>query len=113
MQQAVRGKSISPAQQRFLDSVPEKLVAVMREELDWFKMKPLCVQIYRSTFEQEEVDGLIAFYTSPAGRAFIDKMPVATKKVMASVQSMVQSLLPRMDAAMKAALGEAKLSASQ
>jgi len=113
MQAAVQGKALSAEQQRLLELVPGRLVAVMREELNWPKMKPLYMEIYRSTFEQDEVDGLIAFYASPAGRAFIDKMPVAMQKVMASVQSTMQSLMPKIDAALKAALAEAKLTAPQ
>ena len=31
------------------------------------------------TFSQEEVDGMAAFYSSPAGRALIAKMPLAKR----------------------------------
>jgi hypothetical protein len=109
MQQAVQGKTLSAEQQRVLDAVPPKFVAVMQEEMSWQKMKPLYVQVYRETFEQEEVDGLIAFYESPAGKAMLEKMPTVVQKSIAITQPLMQSLLPKMKAAMAEAMAEAKL----
>jgi hypothetical protein len=109
MKQALQGKSLSPEQQRIFDTVPTKFVAVMREEMSWQKMKPLYVQLYRDTFEQEEVDGLLAFYASPTGQAFVNKMPMVMQKSMALSQSLMQSIIPKMTAAMKDAMAEAKV----
>jgi len=110
MKQAAQGKPLSPEQQRIFDAVPTKFVAVMREEMNWQKMKPLYVQLYRDTFEQEEVDGLLVFYASPVGQAFVNKMPIVMQKSMALSQSLMQSIIPKMTAAMKDAMAEAKVS---
>ena len=61
-------------------------------------LKPKIAGIYRETFSQEELDGLIAFYESPVGRAYIAKMPVAMAKTMAMSQQQMQSLMPRLKA---------------
>ena len=110
MQRSVQGKTLSAQQQIVLDALPAKYVALMREEMNWEKMKPLYVQLYRETFEQDEVDGLIAFYKSAAGQAFVNKMPVVMQKGMVLGQSQMQSMLPKMKAAMDAAMAEAKIS---
>lgn len=110
IQQAVQGQSISAEQQRMLDVIPEKFVAVMREEMSWKKMKPQYVQLYRETFEQEEIDGMLAFYASPAGQALINKMPVVMQKSLALSQSLLQSVYPKMKAAMQEAMKDAKVS---
>lgn len=109
MKQAMQGKPVSEQQQRFLDAVPAKFAAVMREELDWAKLKPMYIQVYRETFEQDEIDGLVAFYTSPAGQAFVNKMPVVVQRTMVLMQTTMQTLAPRMSAAIKEALAEAKV----
>ena len=109
MKQMVQGKPLNAEQQRLLDSLPGRFVAVMREEMSWQRMKPLYVQLYQDTFEQDEVDGLLAFYTSPTGQAFLNKMPVVMQRSMALSQSLMQSALPKMTAAMKEALSEAKI----
>jgi hypothetical protein len=108
MQQSVQGKPLSAEQQRFLDAVPGKFVAIIREELAWAKMKALYVQVYLDSFEQEEIDGLIAFYASPAGQAFIRKMPAVMQRTMSLMQSMMQSITPKMKAAIDDALAEAR-----
>jgi hypothetical protein len=110
MRQAVKDKPLSPEQQRILDAVPTKFVAVMREEMNWQKMKPLYVQLYRDTFEQEEIDALIVFYASPVGQTFLKKMPLVMEKSMALSQSLMQSIIPKMTAAMKDAMAQAKVS---
>ena len=69
MNQSVQGQTVSSEQQRILDAMPTKFVALARQELNWEKLKPLYVQLYLDTFEQDEVDGLIAFYNSRAGQA--------------------------------------------
>lgn len=43
-------------------------------------MEPIQIPIYRETFEQAEIDGLIAFYGSPVGQAFVNKMPTVSQK---------------------------------
>jgi len=109
MRQSMQGKTLTDEQQRVLDAVPGKFIAVMREEFNWPKMKPLYVQLYRETFDQEEIDGLIAFYRSPAGQAFVNKMPTVMQKSMAISQAQLQTFLPKMRAAMEQAMAEAKV----
>jgi hypothetical protein len=76
--------------------------------MSWEKMKPMYVQLYRDTFEQEEVDGLIAFYKSPAGQAYVTKMPLLMSKSMAISQSLFQSLGAKMKVAMDRFVVETK-----
>lgn len=109
MQQSLRGRTVSEEQQRVMDAVARKFVALAREEMNWGKMKPLYVRLYIDTFEQEEVDGLINFYQSPAGQAFVRKMPVVMQKSMAITQSQMQALFPKMRTAIEEAIAEAKV----
>jgi uncharacterized protein len=108
MSQSLQGKSLGPEQQRILDAVPTKFTTVMRQEMSWEKLKPSYIQIYQETFEQDEVDGLNAFYASPAGQAYVSKMPVVLQKSMALSQTLMQSLIPKMKAVMNEAMAEAK-----
>ncbi len=70
--------------EQLLPQFTNQLQRVLTEELSWKKQKDSYLRIYRENFTQEEVDGLIAFYQSPAGKAFLKKMPVvqdASKRV--------------------------------
>ena len=108
MRQSLQGQTLTDEQQRVLDAVPGKFIAVMREEFNWSKMKPLYVQLYRETFDQAEIDGLIAFYRTPVGQSFIEKMPVVMQKSMAATQTLMAPLIAKMRAAMDKAMAEAK-----
>jgi hypothetical protein len=109
MTQASVGQQLTDEQKRMLESVPKKLAKAMREELTWASLKPMYIQIYKESFDQEDVDGLIAFYSSKVGQNYINKMPLAMQKTMAAVQQRMGPMLSRVKEAMKAAMEEAKL----
>ncbi len=109
MRQAAGGRNLSPEQQRVMEQLPSKFVAVMREEFNWALMKPKYVRVYQDVFEQEEIDGLIAFYASPVGQSYVAKLPLATQKSMAMAQDMMRTLMPRMQRAVEEAVREAKI----
>ncbi|MDT7833963.1 DUF2059 domain-containing protein [Aquabacterium sp. OR-4] len=108
MQAAVQGQTLSDEQRRLLDTTPPRLAGVMRDELSYASIKPLYLQIYRESFTQEEVDGLLAFYRSPAGAALIEKMPVVMQKSVVAVQQRMGPLMEKLRQAMEAAVAEAK-----
>ena len=108
METSMQGQQLSPEQRQAVDRAAAKFVQVMREEMTWDKLRPLYVQIYQESFTQEEIDGLIAFYESPAGVAFVEKMPVVMQKSMSIMQSRMATMMEKMKAAMKEAIAESK-----
>lgn len=82
MKLSLAHERVSPKEQKVLDEYVEKMAALLHETLNWEKFKPLYTQVYLESFTQEEIDGLLAFYESPAGRAYINKMPGVMKKTM-------------------------------
>lgn len=96
-------------QRKRFDAAIASVLTLTREEMDWDKLKPEYAQLYMETFTQEEVDGLLAFYRSPAGRAMIEKMPLLMNKSLQLSQVHMQKLMPRiMSTAQKAAEEAAK-----
>jgi hypothetical protein len=109
MKQAAGNKPLTAEQQRVFDVLPARFTALVRQEMSWPKMKPQYVQIYQESFSQEEIDGLIAFYESPAGQAAIAKMPLVMQKSMNLVQQQMQTLMPLMQKMIDDAKKEAKI----
>ncbi len=107
MQQAVAGKPLSPEQQRAMDTLPGKFATLLRQEFTWAILKPQFVQLYRETFEQDEVDGLIAFYRSRAGQAFVNKMPLLMQKSMVIGQNQMQLIMPKLQQLVQESMAEA------
>ena len=107
MQNAMRqslGTSMQSAEaEHMFDVVMPRVNAVIREDLGWAKLKPGFAAIYAETFTQQEVDGLIAFYEGPTGRALVAKTPQLTQR---SMQMMQQRMGPVMQRAMQVAREE-------
>ncbi len=92
------------------DDVSEELIAQQQQQVralmrqtatSYQTLKPDFIRIYPDTYTEEELDGLVKFYESPAGQAFVNKMPVVMTKTMELVQQRMQTLMPHMQERMK------------
>jgi uncharacterized protein len=81
-----QGQKLTPEQQKTVDAMQEKMVAVLKEELNWKQLEPIYLKIYRDSFSQSEVDGMLAFYRGPTGQAVIKKLPRVMQGSMAAMQ---------------------------
>jgi uncharacterized protein len=108
MKQAVAGQRLTDKQQALLERAPAEFAAVLRQELAWDKIRPIQVGIDRETFTQDEINGLIAFYESPVGKAFIDKMPAVMQRSTQLMQVLAAPMADKMRAAMESALAQAR-----
>ncbi|BAL93642.1 DUF2059 domain-containing protein [Rubrivivax gelatinosus] len=107
MMSATQGKQLTVEQHKLLDVAPAKLAAAIRQDFNWSNLKPVYVQIYRDVLDQSEIDGMIAFYETPAGKATIEKMPAIIQRSTAATQERLKGMLPRISSAMNDALSEA------
>ena len=107
VQQSVSGKVLSAEQQRTLDTGLSKLMQAVRAEFTWQTVKPMYIQAYRETFDQAEVDGIIAFFKSPAGQAYATKLPTLSQKMNTATQAHLQQILPKLREGLRTALSEA------
>jgi hypothetical protein len=109
MKQATAEKKLTDEQLRVLENAQKKNLESMRKELTWSNFKPMFVQIYKETYDQEEIDGLNTFFSTKAGQTYINKMPVAMQKSMAVVRQRMGPMMSKIGEALKAALAEAKV----
>jgi uncharacterized protein len=113
IQKSTQGKTLNAEEQAVLTRQQARMAAVMKEELNWEKMKVQYAQVYRDMFSQEEIDALIAFYQTPTGRSFVNKQPELMKRTMAVMQQHLTPVMQRIQkmseetsAALKKAKGE-------
>jgi hypothetical protein len=95
MQQAFAGQQPTPKQQQIMETLGRNIASLVKEELNWASFEPMMIEVYRNTFSQHEVDGMLRFYRSEAGQAVIAKLPTAMQQTMASMQSHVNTLTPK------------------
>lgn len=94
--QMLQGQPVIPAEQRALDNFSNKVSSMMNEELSVDKLRPIYVVMYRETFTQEEVDGMIAFYQSPIGQSMLNKMPRAMQGINNELNRRMGPVMERM-----------------
>lgn len=78
------------------------------EKMSWQKMKGMFIDIYASVFTKEELDGVIAFYESPAGQKFVAKQPELTLVTMQKMQALMAEIMPEIQKNAEKAVAQAK-----
>jgi hypothetical protein len=97
--QSIQAQQVTPAQQTAIDKYKAAATAIMREELAWSKLAPLYTRLYRESLTQTEVDGMIAFYKTPAGQAMVKKLPLLMQKAMAELPAMMGPMMQKIQVA--------------
>lgn len=67
LRQSLGQSKITSEQQKVVEEMGVQLTAAINDELSWDKLEPVIVDIYAKSFSQDEIDGLLAFYSSPLG----------------------------------------------
>jgi hypothetical protein len=104
VEQATRSQKLTPADQKVLDAMRAEVMKDVATELNWTEMRSLFIEVYSSTFSQEEIDGLIAFYNTPVGKAFAAKQPEIAQKTNSIVQQRMMPVMARIRASVSGAL---------
>jgi hypothetical protein len=108
IQQATQGQQIPPKVQKDIDNRQAEVLGMLKNLLDWTKLEPMYIRIYQKTFSQEEVDGMIAFYKTPAGQAVVSKMPTAMQNTMDEMQQMMGPVMQSMQRMQQDVIAELK-----
>jgi len=109
--QALGNTNLNSEQQKVLENANAKIAALFKEEFSFEKMKPMMINIYKESFSQDEVDGMIKFYKSKSGQAVIKKMPVVMQSTMVNVQSQMSAVIPKIQKIQQEAIEDIKAKA--
>jgi hypothetical protein len=78
------------------DEKQKKLFALIAEKTSWQSMKPIYIKVYSDTYNDTEVDGILLFYRSAAGKAMVDKQPLLMSKISSTMQATMADLAPQL-----------------
>lgn len=87
-----------------LAALAREINEIMREELAWEQLEPLYLEVYRDLFDAEEVDALIEFFTSPAGRAYVAKQPQISRRTSTLLEPRTGPIMDRVNRAISEAM---------
>jgi hypothetical protein len=79
-------------QQEFIDNS----MKVVDDNFGWTVLEPAYVKLYADTYTEAELDGILAFYKSPAGQAMLTKTPQLAGGVMLIVHGRMDGFEPKM-----------------
>ena len=97
MQMEQMKKMDLPAEARaHSEEIQQKLMALLADRMSYEKMKPVFVQLYADVYSEDEIDGIVSFYKSPAGKAMLDKMPQLMQRMMLMIQKLTGDMQPEM-----------------
>jgi uncharacterized protein len=108
MQTAQKGQTLTPERQAILDRMRQKMAVAVGESLNWDTLLPIYVRTYQASLTQDELNGIIDFYQSPAGQAYTKKMPLIMQNVMTEMQGMMKPLQQKLADIQKETLQELK-----
>ena len=94
--QALGGEPLTDAQKLVLSEMNTKMFSLFKDEMSWSAMEPAFIETYKQNFSDAEVQGMVAFYKSPAGQALLKKMPVVMQASMKIAQSRMAVLMPKL-----------------
>jgi uncharacterized protein len=77
------------------DEKQKKMFALIAEKTSWQSMKPIYIKVYSDTYNDTEVDGILLFYRSAAGKAMVDKQPALLSKITTTMQATMADLAPQ------------------
>lgn len=98
--------SVTPEQQQAMAQVMQKYTAQMMSLATGDDMLKDMGALYRKHLTQADADGIIAFYSTPAGQHLMDMTPVVMQEFMptemAKIQAQIKPILEQMSKEMEA-----------
>jgi uncharacterized protein len=92
---AVSQGQLNAEQEKILEESQTKMLAIIKEALNWSSVEPILVQAYQRTFTQEEVDAMLAFYDSPLGQSVGAKLPTVNQQTSQLTQQRLKDMIPK------------------
>jgi uncharacterized protein len=91
--------NMTAEQRKVFDDYQAHIHQIMADSVSWEKIKPLIIDAYSETYTDEELDGILTFYRTPAGQALIAKSPQLVAKTMDLVQKQMLDIQPKIQQA--------------
>jgi uncharacterized protein len=93
MKEASENQASTPERAAILERMHAKMLAVWDGGFNQQSLQMMMVRLYQATYTQDEVDGLIAFYKTPAGQALINKAPLLLQNTMNEMRAVMRPMM--------------------
>ena len=90
------GATETADQQKKVADLHQQVVTLISPAVDWKSMQPDFVSAYDTAYTEPQIDGILAFYKSPAGQALLTKQAEIGKKSSDIVQQHMATVQPQL-----------------
>jgi len=87
---------LTPEQHKAIEARRKAAADMVHKLLNWESMEAMYLKVYRETFTQAEIDGMLEFYATPAGQAVIVKLPLVVRNTLSEMQQRIQQMMPKL-----------------
>jgi len=94
--EALGGNTLTAEQDKLMAEWRSETMKLIREEMSWEKLEPVYIKLYKDTFSQSDIEGMLAFYKTGPGQAVLKKMPLLTQNLMQMLVSQMRALTPKL-----------------
>ena len=95
MTEALGGRTVTAEQQALFDEMRKRIIEIFRESMNWSTLEPMMIDIYRKSFTRAEVQDMLDFYRTDAGRAVIAKMPLVMQNTLGAINGQMTAMMPK------------------
>lgn len=81
-----------------LDKFIAQFQTILNDDMAWGKIENEYIDLYTSTFTEEDIKGLVDFYNSDLGKKVTEKMPELMQQSMIVAREHMQTIVPKLDA---------------
>ncbi len=89
-------------QKKLADDYLNQMSTIAQGGANWPALKPKIVDLYMTTFTEADLDGILAFFKTPAGQDYVSKSPELSGKTVDILQGAISGLQPQFEAATRA-----------
>ncbi len=87
----------TPEQKKQIADFQQRVLALVTNKLGWKALEPDFINLYASTYTEEELDGIIGFYKSPVGQKMLEKTPELMAKSTEITQQRMREVQPELN----------------
>ena len=96
MIEQISGSQVPPGPREDLNRYQDEIYDLLDEAMGWEAMKAEYIRAYVDAFTEEELDGIVAFYRSPAGQSLVEKTPQLMARASQVTQQRMATIAPKL-----------------
>ena len=93
---AAGAERMTPEKKKIQQEYIDNSMKVVDQQFGWPVLEPAFTKLYMDSYSEADLDGILAFYKSPAGQDMLNKTPALSSGVMEIVHGHMGDFQPKM-----------------